>query len=95
MYLSLDILLFIWQPVPGKTANGVVRKYMVYFQAVGPYRFSDARNFSVYGSLNLTLRTLHPWTQYNVSVQAFTVKAGPMSPWKQVQTLESGECSWF
>ena len=38
-----------------------------------------------------TLRGLHPWTNYSVAVRAFTVDAGPESPWVVQTTLEAGK----
>lgn len=78
------------QIVPPESINGIVRHYIIFAKAIGPYRFSDVKNVSTGTSLNFTLRRLFAWTKYNVSVQAITVQAGPMSPWNQVQTLEAG-----
>ncbi|KAJ7383467.1 hypothetical protein OS493_027628 [Desmophyllum pertusum] len=87
--LSSESILVHWKSVPSESTNGNVRKYIIFVKATGPYRFSDAKNFSTDTSLNFTIRGLFPWTKYNVSVQAFTVQAGPMSPWKQAWTLEA------
>ena len=81
---------FFQQSVPSEFTNGNVKKYIIFVKAVGPYRFSDAKNFSTDTSLNFTMRQLFPWTIYNVSVQAVTVQAGPRSPWEQARTLEAG-----
>lgn len=84
-------LISISQPVPPESANGNVRRYVILVKAVGPYRFSDVKNSSTDTSLNFTVRGLFPWTKYNVSVQALTIEPGPISPWKEVQTLEAGK----
>ena len=89
-WISDSTVFFFKQSVPSEFTNGNVRKYIIFVKAVGPYRFSEAKNFSTDTSLNFIIRQLFPWTIYNVSVQAFTVQAGPMSPWEQAQTLESG-----
>lgn len=79
------------QLVPPKLANGVVKGYVMFVRATGPYSFSDVKNISTGASLNFTIQGLFAWTKYNVSVQAVTIQPGPMSPWKQVRTLEAGE----
>ena len=84
------------QSVPSELTNGIIRRHIISVKAVDPYRSPDAKNFTTDTSLNFTIRQLFPWTKYNVSVQAFTIQAGPPSPWKQTRTLEagkSGECS--
>ena len=88
-YLTVFVFFF-QQSVPSEFTNGNVKKYIVFVKAVGPYRFSEAKNFSTDTSLNFTIRQLFPWTIYNVSVQAVTVQAGPRSPWEQARTLEAG-----
>lgn len=61
-------------------------------KAAGPYNFhNDGLKYSTNSSLNFTIQGLHPWTFYNVTVQAYTVDSGPKSPVKQVRTLEAGE----
>lgn len=60
-------------------------------KAAGPYSFdNDGLKYSTNSSLNFTIQRLHPWTVYNVTVQAVTVVSGPESLVKQVRTLEAG-----
>ncbi|XP_015754539.1 PREDICTED: Down syndrome cell adhesion molecule-like [Acropora digitifera] len=81
-------ILVNWKGIPPESSNGMVRRYMVFVKATGPYRFSDSQNFSAGTDLNFTVQGLFPWTKYNISVQAVTIQPGPMSPWSQVETLE-------
>ena len=89
--MSLLIPAFIPQRVPPELSNGKVRRYVVFIKATGPYRFSEAQNISAGTALNLTIKGLFAWTKYNISVQAVTIRPGPMTPWKQVQTFEDGK----
>lgn len=81
-------ILIKWKRVPPELSNGKVRRYVVFIKATGPYRFSEAQNISAGTALNLTIKGLFAWTKYNISVQAVTIRPGPMTPWKQVQTFE-------
>ena len=83
---------FSLQSIPSELSNGIIREHIVIAKAAGPYNFhNDGLKYSTNSSLNFTIQGLHPWTFYNVTVQAYTVDSGPKSPVKQVRTLEAGE----
>ncbi|XP_048587603.1 roundabout homolog 1 isoform X5 [Nematostella vectensis] len=77
-----------WQAVPASSTNGIVRGYQILYQAVGPFHYGSPMTMTSL-TMNASLDGLHPWTDYQVSVQAFTVGAGPASPGIIVRTHES------
>ncbi|XP_022795071.1 Down syndrome cell adhesion molecule-like protein 1 homolog [Stylophora pistillata] len=88
--LSAESIFVTWKSIPSELSNGIIREYIVIAKAAGPYSFdNDGLKYSTNSSLNFTIQRLHPWTVYNVTVQAVTVVSGPESLVKQVRTLEA------
>lgn len=88
----------IWDPLPGKFANGELRGYFVYIREYkNHYEWSDD------GELGTSINVSHSETQvvlddldggrkYQISVAAFTVDVGPRSEW---QTIVVGKCEFL
>eukprot|EP00118_Oscarella_pearsei_P024080 m.297875 g.297875 ORF g.297875 m.297875 type:complete len:3271 (+) comp40778_c0_seq3:234-10046(+) len=87
-----------WDPPPVLYQNGVLQRYVIYFEEVdnhGSDSDSKASNVTVSSSAtNFTLTNLKGFTLYSVRMQAFTsVGGGPLS--EAVQERTSGDCNCF
>lgn len=91
--LSNLTIIISSQAVAVGSQNGIIRRYIIISKAIGPYKFGNVTVATVNGNatFSYTLQHLHPWTSYNVSVQAFTVGSGPKSDWESERTQEASE----
>lgn len=90
--LSENSIIVTWQPPPEKSHNGVLTGFRIRWQDAASDTGDDAKLRSVDArTRNLTLRDLHTWTQYKITVAALTgVGEGPKSDVILVQTNEDG-----
>ena len=85
-----------WGPVPDNDRNGIIRGYKVNYRAL-PNGVIVTEFLNISSEIQneggtKTLQTLHEFTNYSVSVLAFTIVGdGPPSVAKFVQTLEASE----
>ena len=84
--LTPQDLLVSWQAPPRELQNGLIRSYTIQLLTVAT-GILTLRNSS---SLNVTIKSLHPHYEYEISVAASTVGLGPYSTEITVIMPESG-----
>ena len=74
-----------WLPPPNASHNGVIKMYKLHVVQIETKDSIDMTS----SSTKMTLKNLHPYYHYQISVAAVTVDVGPYAT-ITVQTLEDG-----
>lgn len=90
---SQSTITLEWQPPPVWDRNGVIITYRIIYQSL----LFNMNTIHVDGSqLFITLRNLHPFTAYNITLAAATIAGyGPKSPIITETTLQAGKLNSF
>ena len=75
-----------WLPPPASHRNGIIRWYevLIYEPESEEYNLTVSSTYAV-------ITGLSPYSDYNVSVSAYTVSNGPYSEWITVTTAQDGK----
>ncbi len=76
-----------WDPPPLENANGIIRKHILNLTHQDTGRTIVQSSYST----AITIRSLHPYTSYYLTVSAFTVSEGPYTAAIQIDTPEDGK----
>ena len=86
--VTSNSVLLTWMPPQEHLWNGVIRHYQILV-----FEVDTRMNYSYRATPTTTFRIgeLHPFSTYNIRVQAITVVAGPLSSAITVSTLQEGK----
>ena len=84
VYITSTTVTLTWDPPPHDSHNGVIREYTV--------RITGSDNQLLYNATknSITIPELLPYTDYEISVSAYTVANGPFSSYLYVTSNEAG-----
>lgn len=86
VFKSSTQILITWNDPPEDDFNGIIRSYDIQLEE------QETQTVTVLTSVTtqITLSSLHPYYNYNISVAAVTVSRGPFSSPVSVITDEAG-----
>ena len=84
VYITSTTVTLTWDPPPLDSHNGVIREYTVRLTGSDDQFFYNATKNSI------TIPDLLPYTDYEISVSAYTVANGPFSSYLSVTSDEAG-----
>ena len=86
--VTATAVMLTWSPPDTELHNGIIRHYLV-----SVYERDTGRNFTVQSRADteFTIGELHPYYTYEFSVQAVTIKTGPVSSVLSLITAQDGK----
>lgn len=86
--VTATAVTFSWSSPDTELHNGIIRHYLI-----SVYERDTGRNFTVQSRADtqFTIGDLHPYYTYELSVQAVTIKTGPVSSVLSVITAQDGK----
>ena len=79
-----------WTPPPEEDKNGELRQYIIHVVPEQPW-LEASKYMTAASVLFYTVHGLHPYSNYSISVAAYTIASGPNSTAVQLQTQQEGE----